>query len=95
MTREEALEHVMNAVDNLEDLAEEFDILGTVPTSDGTTDGDNLTNEWKEKYDALKEQYIKRFTDAPSMDAPTDDADGETDDDDVSIDDLDFDGSTE
>lgn len=91
----EALETIMSAVPNLEDLTEAFDAIRTAGETQqtGTPESDKALAELQGKYDKLKSEYVKRFNDSmgltetgkeePEPEKPT------------SVSELDFDASTE
>lgn len=90
----EALKPFLSAV-ALEEMGESVDRL-----NEAISDLENIEDagtDWKARYDSLKEDYVKRFTEAsgnaPSVNAKQGGKSAEPVD--VTIEDLDFDATTE
>lgn len=89
MTFEEALGMIVDAVSDVEGLEDAFDVVRTV--------GTNTDNEdYKTKYEDLKEKYKKRFKEEiTSTPEPATRTETETVDKNLTVEDLDFDARTE
>lgn len=90
----EALKPFLSAV-ALEEMSESVDKLNEAISE--LENEEDAGTDWKARYDSLKEDYVKRFTEV-SGNAPTVDSKPEEKSDepvDVTIEDLDFDATTE
>lgn len=90
MTFEKALGMIVDAVSDVEGLEDAFDVVRTAGTRETNTDNE----DYKTKYEDLKEKYKKRFkeeiTSTPEPAPRT-----ETVDKNLTVEDLDFDARTE
>lgn len=96
MTPKEALAAIMAAIPNTEDFDEHFGVLNeSVSGSSGETAGE----DWKARYENLRDKYIARFSEmteeidsgARTEDSAEDDGDAEV----KKIEELDFSAETE
>lgn len=92
MTFEEALGMIVEAVSDVEGLEDAFDVVRTV----GTRETNAGNEDYKTKYEDLKEKYKKRFKEEiTSTPEPVTRTETETVDKNLTVEDLDFDARTE
>lgn len=92
MTFEEALGMIVDAVSDVEGLEDAFDVVRTV----GTRETNTGNEDYKTKYEDLKEKYKKRFKEEiTSTPEPVPRTGTGTVDKNLTVENLDFDARTE